>query len=505
MLKLHQQLIHCPQHKEKIVSFNIEKHCPLNQRVLCKKCPTDGQKLDIEEVETLPQRHQLNEKHLQITSQFIQHINHQYNTLKQQIIEELDHFKKELDNFVHPIINQKEKFDYYLVPESTLTLKDFQELGQLLAENIVIEEDHFVLDFNKIVTQNHRQYIQSKFTDLELLLQFFRNINCNKQIEHQIQSRIQQQYEHNHQHTKLSKHSCQILQTNQNILSLGINYEESILILGLQDKAETIQDNLVVYSKNEQGNWELDQILQHHDSSVHHIYYSKKEDWFISVNMDSNIIFWRKQQNNWIQNKLKQEHLNFIWNVITSEAENIIVTCSEDSTVKIWFKHEDSIKCIQTLNRHIGPVYAIVLNNDNTVLCSGGEDKQLILWKFIEQQWEEFQVINVHSKKIMAIQFYGLKNIIVQFENYIQIIDRKSGQCIEQVNHNEYRISNLIYINDQLINYDFNGNLLIWMKKEDNRWYIVLKQIYAHKIKCVYGRGNELYIGEGSKVHRMQI
>ncbi|CAD8075454.1 unnamed protein product [Paramecium sonneborni] len=503
MLKLHQQLIHCPIHKEKILSFNIEKHCPLNQRVLCKKCPTDGLKLNIEEVETLPQRQQINEKHLQTTTQFIQHINHQFNILRQSIIQELEHFKKELDNFMHPIINQKEKFDYFLVPESTLSLKDFQELGQLLAENIVIEEDQFILDFNKIVTSDHRQYIQQKFTDLELLLQFFRNINCNKEIEHQIQQRIQQQYEHNH--NKIQKQSYQIVQSNQNILSFGINHDDSILVIGLQDKGQGIKDNLVVYLKNEQGNWELNQILQHHDSSVHHIYYSKKDDWFISISMDCKIILWKKQQNTWISNQLKQEHLNYIWNITTSELENIIVTCSEDSTIKIWFKQDDSIKCIQTLNRHIGPVYAIVLNNDNTVLCSGGEDKQLILWKYLEQQWEEFQVIAIHSKQIMAIQFYGLKNIIVQFENCIQFFDRKNGQCTEQINHNEYRIQNLLHFNEYLINYDFNGNLLVWIKKEENRWYIVQKQIYAHKIKYAYRRGNEFYIGEGNKIHRIQI
>ncbi|CAD8088034.1 unnamed protein product [Paramecium sonneborni] len=507
MLKLHQQLIHCPIHKEKIISFNIEKHCPLNQRVLCKKCSNDGFKLNIEEVETLPQRHQINEKHLQTTTQFIQHINQQYNTLKQQIIDELEHFKRELDNFIHPIINQKEKFDYYLVPESTLSLKDLQELGQLLAENIVIEDDQFILDFNKIVTSNHKQYIQQKFTDLELLLQFFRNINCNKQIEHLIQQRIQQQQEHHHHHhNKYQKHSHQVIQSNQNILSFGMNHDESILIIGLQDKGEGIQDNLVVYQKDEKGNWELNQHLQHHNSSVHHIYYSKKEDWFISISMDSNIRLWKKQQNIWIQNQIKQEHLNYIWNVTTSELENIIVTCSEDSTIKIWFKHDDSIKCIQTLNRHVGPVYAIVLNNDNTVLCSGGEDKQLILWKYLEQQWEEFQVIPVHSKQIMAIQFYGLKYIIVQFQNCIQFIDRKNGQCFEQINHNEYGISNLLYFNEYLINYDFNGNLLIWIKKEDNnKWFIVQNQIFVHKIKYTYRKGNEFYVSEGNKIHKILI
>lgn len=43
------------------------------------------------------------------------------------------------------------------------------------------------------------------------------------------------------------------------------------------------------------------------------------------------------------------------------------------------------------------------------------------------------------------------------------------------------------------------------MKKEENRWNIGMKYIYAHKIKCVLGRANELYVGEGNKVHRLQI
>ncbi|CAD8110109.1 unnamed protein product [Paramecium primaurelia] len=458
VIESQQNLICMNKHDLPISQVVWDPKLKYDQRLLCTQCVEDyesetrtmgykkvfqiieeKQRMKIQEYENLLM------PHINSVLQFQTAIN----TLKQNIIQQLDQLQRISEDWIKNLESTKQEISKYSF---------FQELDKLIKnEQNNFDENKYKKEIQLIHTEwsnqltekldlfkNFQQYndcqeILKKINQVEESLQLSPPLSPIKLLSERFSIKLPTQSKSSNQLSNLlgnsqianSPFTYQLLPQMSHkqtyfCRAIAINHDNSLIIVACNSNIKIMEilldsqlqlSSSTINSINEIETKKTPKLLQllqgEHQDFVNTLNFFRNTpsmlNSFLSGSKDSTIIIWspinfssQLQPILWGPLFKLNGHSNSIRCLIIHPlSEDLVISGSDDSSIKFWscatfFQQKCQWTCQQTINEHLDCVWGLSLNEDGNKLISCGEDKQILVMELSnKQQWEVKQKIQV--------------------------------------------------------------------------------------------------------------
>ncbi|KAF9200476.1 hypothetical protein BGZ49_009305, partial [Haplosporangium sp. Z 27] len=219
------------------------------------------------------------------------------------------------------------------------------------------------------------------------------------------------------------------------------------------------------------------QTLDHHNTTINQITYSRDGARIASASDDGYVRVWDVKTGTCIHTL--EGHVGSVACVMYSPTGDQLASGGSDKSVRIW--ENESGKCISVLQGHTYDIISVVYSPKGDRIASCNSGNLVRLWNVATGL--STHVSNGHKDEVQAVAFSPKKGQIASGskDNTVKIWDAKSGNCIRTLTGHRERISSVIYSpNETLIasaSYDdtvrlwsvANGDCIQVLKEHDDR------------------------------------
>ncbi|CAK81303.1 unnamed protein product (macronuclear) [Paramecium tetraurelia] len=441
MLQSFASNVSCPNHNQPISYIDTKKDTPINNRAKCLNCtPLNDAvplKTALEKFKKLKEdeKQQIRNYRKNKVYDFLEFkkVIHQ---LSESISQSLNEISKQINERIEKIvgvIQQAQSVQWQFDINEYLTISGLQNVGLQLSQQgnefSLIKAGYSVVQMKKeqqlqTTLSNYQNNIKSIQSNMEILKE---SLTTNLIINEEIVGKAVQ------------KEKC---------LATAFNKDNSIMI--------STSEELIKVWTFDNGKLELFQTLKGHDKEVTCLYFSRKNNWFISGSRDKTLRIWKEFSNSeWGCIQILEGNSFCINCVIINQYEDQILSSRDDNKIKVWMQEslltsqQPQWKCYQTLQDHKKDVYSLSLNSAGTMLVSGSYDKTIIIYEFDDQQqWRLKQVIqNDYENWVHSVCVINDKLIATKLYNGVVILYQymESVESFEQIQELELSKSKMSY------------------------------------------------------------
>ena len=233
-----------------------------------------------------------------------------------------------------------------------------------------------------------------------------------------------------------------------------------------------------VYSTSD---WELKQILNGHEDQVRGIRFSPDGSLIVSGSDDRTVRIWIAESG--VCRHILTNHTDFVNCVAYSPHENQIASASGDKTIRLWTPTTGS--CCQILSGHEDTVDHVVYSPKGNRIASGSDDSTVRLWNVVTGECTH--IFDGHSDEVWGVAFSPQGDQVASSskDKTIRLWDVESGTCRHTLEGHSDGIFNVVYSpkGDQLFSGGRDGTVRVWDVQSGSCRHVMTGHV--NSVSCV--------------------